>query len=64
MVKLELTKEQAELLSYVIDGAQFNSTVAQADETFAAVQMLKDIKARLLIQPEKPEEAEEEEDGS
>jgi len=52
MVKLELTPEQAQLLVTVIDNAQFNSTVAQADETFAAVQTLKAIKARLVAPPE------------
>ena len=48
MVKLELTPEQAQLLATVIDGAQFNGNVSQADEVFAAIQQLRDIKARLL----------------
>ena len=52
MVKLELTKEQAELLASVIDGAQFNGNVAQADEVFAAIQQLRDIKAKLLASEE------------
>jgi hypothetical protein len=56
MVKLELTPEEMHLLAYVIDNAQFNSTVAQADETFAAVQTLKSIKARLLAQQTQPKE--------
>lgn len=51
MVKLELTLEEVQLLAFVIDNAQFNSTVAQADETFAAVQTLKAIKARLIAPP-------------
>lgn len=51
MVKLELTPEEVQLLAFVIDNAQFNSTVAQADETFAAVQSLKSIKARLIAPP-------------
>lgn len=48
MVRLELTQDEAQLLASVIDNAQFNSTVAQAEETYVAVQMLKKIKARLL----------------
>lgn len=56
MVKLELTKDQAELLASVIDGAQFNGNVAQADEVFAAIQQLKDIKAKLLAPKETKEE--------
>ena len=48
MVKLELTTEQAQLLATVIDGAQFNGNVGQADEVFTAIQQLRDIKARLL----------------
>lgn len=52
MVKLELTTEQAELLASVIDGAQFNGNVAQADEVFAAIQQLRDIKAKLLAPKE------------
>lgn len=51
MVKLELSKEETQLLAFVIDNAQFNSSVAQADETFAAVQTLKAIKARLIAPP-------------
>lgn len=49
MVKLELTTEQAQLLATVIDGAQFNGNVAQAEEVFTAVQTLKAIKARLRV---------------
>ena len=52
MVKLELTKEQAQLLVTVIDGAQFNGNVAQAEEVFAAIQQLRDIKAKLLAPEE------------
>lgn len=52
MVKLELTIEEAQLLASVIDGAQFNGNVAQAEEVFVAVQTLKDIKARLLAPKE------------
>ena len=52
MVKLELTPEQAQLLATVIDGAQFNGNVSQADEVFAAIQQLRDIKARLLAPEE------------
>ena len=51
MVKLILNTEEAQLLASVIDGAQFNGNVAQADEVFAAIQQLKDIKARLLAPP-------------
>lgn len=52
MVKLQLTTEESQLLASVIDGAQFNGNVAQADEVFAAIQQLKDIKARLLAPEE------------
>ena len=52
MVKLELTTEQAQLLATVIDGAQFNGNVAQAEEVFAAIQQLRDIKAKLLAPEE------------
>jgi hypothetical protein len=52
MVNLTFSTEEAQLLASVIDGAQFNGNVAQADEVFAAIQQLKDIKARLLAQPE------------
>ena len=51
MVKLILNTEEAQLLASVIDGAQFNGNVAQADEVFAAIQQLKDIKARLIAPP-------------
>lgn len=52
MVTLTLTTEEAQLLASVIDGAQFNGNVAQAEEVFAAVQQLRDIKARLLAPEE------------
>jgi hypothetical protein len=52
MVNLTLTLEEAQLLASVIDGAQFNGNVAQADEVFAAIQQLRDIKARLLAPEE------------
>ena len=52
MVKLELTPEQAELLASVIDGAQFTVSVSQSNEFFAAIQQLKDIKAKLLAPEE------------
>jgi hypothetical protein len=52
MVKLILNTEEAQLLASVIDGAQFNGNVAQADEVFAAIQQLRDIKARLLAPEE------------
>jgi hypothetical protein len=54
MVKVLFSTEEIQLLASVIDNAQFSSTVAQAEETYVAVQMLKSIKARLLapIQPE------------
>jgi hypothetical protein len=48
MVNLTFTLEEAQLLVSVIDGAQFNGNVAQAEEVFAAIQQLRDIKARLL----------------
>jgi hypothetical protein len=53
MVNLTLSLEEVQLLASVIDGAQFNGNVAQADEVFAAIQQLKDIKARLLAPEEK-----------
>jgi len=52
MVNLTLTLEEAQLLASVIDGAQFNGNVAQAEEVFAAIQQLRDIKARLLAPEE------------
>lgn len=52
MVKLEITTEQAQLLATVIDGAQFNGNVGQADEVFTAIQQLRDIKAKLLAPEE------------
>jgi len=52
MVKLELTTEQAALLVNIIDAAQFNGNVAQAEEVFAAIQQLRDIKAKLLAPEE------------
>ena len=58
MVKLELTKEQAELLTQVIDSAPFNGTVGQANEVFNALQQILDIRNQLVAQPK------EEEDGS
>jgi hypothetical protein len=58
MVKLELTKEQAELLMQVIDSAPFNGTVGQASEVFNALQQILDIRNQLVAQPK------EEEDGS
>lgn len=48
MVKLELTSDEVQLLTSVIDNAQFSSTVAHADEAYVGIQMLKNIKARLL----------------
>jgi hypothetical protein len=56
MVKLELTKEQAELLTQVIDSAPFNGTVGQANEVFNALQQILDIRNKLT----QPEEAKEE----
>jgi hypothetical protein len=58
MVKLELTQEQAELLTQVIDSAPFNGTVGQANEVFNALQQILDIRNQLVAQPK------EEEDGS
>jgi hypothetical protein len=52
MVKLELTKEQAELLTQVIDSAPFNGTVGQANEVFNALQQILDIKKMLIAKPE------------
>ena len=51
MVKLELTQDEVQLLTSVIDNAQFSSTVAHADEAYVGIQMLKNIKARLLANP-------------
>ena len=56
MVKLELTKELAELLTQVIDSAPFNGTVGQANEVFNALQQILDIRNKLT----QPEEAKEE----
>lgn len=56
MVKLELTKEQAQLLTQVIDSAPFNGTVGQANEVFNALQQILDIRNKLT----QPEEAKEE----
>ncbi len=56
MVKLELTKKQAELLTQVIDSAPFNGTVGQANEVFNALQQILDIRNKLT----QPEEAKEE----
>ena len=58
MVTLELTKEQAELLTQVIDSAPFNGTVGQANEVFNALQQILEIRNQLVAQPK------EEEDGS
>jgi hypothetical protein len=56
MVKLELTTEQAQLLTQVIDSAPFNGTVGQANEVFNALQQILDIRNKLT----QPEEAKEE----
>jgi hypothetical protein len=56
MVNLTLTKEQAELLTQVIDAAPFNGTVGQANEVFNALQQILDIRNKLT----QPEEAKEE----
>lgn len=48
MVKLILNTDEAQLLASVIDGAQFTVSVSQSSEFFAAIQQLRDIKARLL----------------
>lgn len=57
MVKLELTKEQAQLLITVIDSAPFNGTVGQANEVFNALQQILGIRNKLT----QPEEAQVEE---
>jgi hypothetical protein len=56
MVNLTLTKEQAQLLTQVIDSAPFNGTVGQANEVFNALQQILDIRNKLT----QPEEAKEE----
>jgi hypothetical protein len=58
MVKLELTKEQAQLLVIVIDSAPVYGTVGQASDVFNALQQILDIRNQLVAQPK------EEEDGS
>jgi len=58
MVKLELTQEQAQLLTQVIDSAPFNGTIGQANEVFNALQQILDIRNQLVAQPK------EEKDGS
>ncbi len=52
MVKLELTIEQAQLLTQVIDSAPFNGTVGQADQVFNALQQILDIRNKLAAKPE------------
>lgn len=52
MVKLELTKEQAQLLVNVIDNAPFNGVVGQANEVWNAVQEIMEIKRMLLASPD------------
>ncbi len=52
MVNLTLTKEQAELLTQVIDNAPFNGTVGQADQVFNALQQILDIRNKLAAKPE------------
>ncbi len=49
MVKLELTIEQAQLLTQVIDSAPFNGTVGQANEVFNALQQILDIRNKLTL---------------
>lgn len=56
MVKLELTKEQAQLLTQVIDSAPFNGTVGQANEVFNALQQILDIRNKLTQSEEAKEE--------
>jgi hypothetical protein len=56
MVKLELTKEQADILVNVIDNAPFNGTVGQANEVFNALQQILDIRNK-LTQPEVEKDA-------
>jgi hypothetical protein len=56
MVNLTLTKEQAELLTQVIDSAPFNGTVGQANEVFNALQQILDIRNQLVAQPEEAKE--------
>ena len=57
MVNLTLTKEQAELLTQVIDSAPFNGTVGQANEVFNALQQILDIRNQLIAQPELKKDA-------
>ncbi len=57
MVNLTLTKEQAELLTQVIDSAPFNGTVGQANEVFNALQQILDIRNQLIAQPEVKKDA-------
>ena len=52
MVKLELTKDQAQLLVNVIDNAPFNGVVGQANEVWNAVQQIMEIKKMLLASPD------------
>ena len=58
MVKLELTQEQAQLLTQVIDSAPVYGTVGQASELSNALQQILNIRNQLVAQPK------EEEDGS
>jgi hypothetical protein len=48
VIKLELTKEQAELLVNIIDNAPFNGVVGQADQVLTALQKVIEIKQMLI----------------
>lgn len=58
MVKLELTDIQAQLLVQVIDNAQFNGVIGQAQEVFSDIEKLLDVRNKLVAPPEEAQEEE------
>lgn len=52
MVKLELTDIQAQLLIQVIDNAQFNGVIGQAQEVFSDIEKLLNVRNKLIAPPE------------
>lgn len=49
---LELTDIQAQLLVQVIDNAQFNGVIGQAQEVFSDIEKLLDVRNKLIAPPE------------
>lgn len=52
MIKLELTDIQAQLLVQVIDNAQFNGVIGQAQEVFSDIEKLLDVRNKLVAPPQ------------